>query len=118
MRHRPGQRIAQQQAAERRDARHLQRLQISLEIERIVGQLQEVGKVKGQRQLAIRPLHQIGVGRDRPRHLGKTYLEHDQERQHKQQDQPQIGQRDHQLAAMRHLQARRPQREAARFFRP
>ena len=40
------------------------------------------------------------------------------ERQQKQQNQPQIGQRDHQLAAMRHLQARRPQREAARFFRP
>ena len=116
VRHRPRQRVAHHQTAERRNRRHLQRLQIRFEIERIVGELQEVAEIKRQRQLPVGPVQQVGIGRDRPRHFRQAYLENNQKRQQEQQDQPHVRHGDHQLAAVVHLQARQPLGKTARLF--
>ncbi|MNF03288.1 hypothetical protein D3C80_2025730 [compost metagenome] len=67
--------------------------------------MQVVGKIERDVQLTLCPAHQVSVGRDRQRQFRQADLEHDQERQQEQQRQPQQRHRDHQLAAMGHLQA-------------
>src|SRR5690606_41632622 len=62
------------------------------------------------------PLPLFGIRWVRLRRLRQADLKVGKERQRKQQDQPEIGHGDDQLAAMRHLHARQPERETARFF--
>ncbi len=78
-------------------------MQVGIDIQRVIGQRNIVTEVQHHIQLAVGPAQQFGIRRNGARNIGKADLQHNQERQQEQQRQPEVRQRNHQLAPVRHL---------------
>ncbi|MCY1176814.1 hypothetical protein D9M73_171000 [compost metagenome] len=94
-----GHRVADQQAEDGAEQRHLQRAQISGDVQFVTGQHGVVAQVKQQLQLLLGVAVDFGVGRNGHVRFGEADLQNDEERQHEEQEQPDEGNPDDQLAA-------------------
>ena len=91
--------ITDQQAQKRADEGHLEGTQIGRDIELILLQQQVVAHVEQDGELTVCPGHHIGVGRDRHIRFGEADLHHYDEGQQEEQEEPEEGDADHQLAS-------------------
>ena len=94
-----GHRVADQQAQQRAEKRHLQRAEIGGDVEFVVTEQRVVAQVQQQFQLLLGERVDLGVGRNGHVGFGEADLQDDEERQHEEQEQPDERNADDQLAA-------------------
>ena len=84
-----GHRVAHQQADQGTDEGHLQRAEVGIDVERVIGQHQVVAEVEEHLQLLVRVGEDLGIGRDGHVRFRQADLQHDGEGQQEEQEEPQ-----------------------------
>src|SRR5690606_35832896 len=79
------------------DGRDLQRAQIGRQIQRILAEEDVVAEIEQDRKLVVGPAVDLRVRRDGDVGLGEADLQHDDERQQEEQEQPQERYADHDM---------------------
>ncbi|MNP09327.1 hypothetical protein D3C76_1014290 [compost metagenome] len=83
-----GHRVADQQADQGADERHLQRAEIGVDVQRVARQHHVVAEVHHHLQRLVGVLEHLGVRRDRDVRFSQADFQHDDEGQQEEQEQP------------------------------